>query len=336
MLAHGLACAQEASLDEFPGMELRARLEAQLQGRQAELREEPAHYGLVFEVEQDDLQGFMKRIWIHQDGAGFVLGSRYGVEGHGAGVLALLLEHWRPASRRARLPDEFWFEANRRSLQLEEIYRGHQSQIFLPVPGKDPGEIDSELPTSPQLPRMRFRYWTQPAPADTDSYEFLGLLITHEEQLGATWSNQLHQELSVDLLLRNTRDYYLTSGGTAGELADHTHLHLVEVLLAYDRRSGQPDGADAIKRRFLEVELSRRSFGGDDGNEALGHYVESLGLLVADPNVTWQPSEKQQVRDWLRKLEQDRFHDLEVVRLAHLTHLLKGLRQIEENRARLE
>jgi hypothetical protein len=110
----------------------------------------------------------------------------------------------------------------------------------------------------------------------------------------------------------------------------------VELLLAFERRSGEPDGTDAIKGRFLEVELSRWGFEGDDGNEALGHYVESLGLLVADPNITWQPSEKQRVSDWLRKREQDRFHDLEAVRLPHLAHLLKGLRQIGENRTRLE
>jgi hypothetical protein len=183
---------------------------------------------------------------------------------------------------------------------------------------------------------MRSRYWSLPAPAESDAYKFLGLLVAHQEDPAATWTNHLHQTLSVDLLLRNTRDYYLTNRTTAGELADHSNLHLVEVLLAWDRRRGEPHGADAIKRRFLEVELARTRFEGEDGSEALAHYVQSLGRLVADPRVSWQPDEKRRVKGWLRKLEREHFQDLEAARLEHLAHLLKGLRLIGENEARLE
>jgi hypothetical protein len=183
---------------------------------------------------------------------------------------------------------------------------------------------------------MRFRYWTAEKFIETDAYKFLGLLIAHQEDWAATWLNHLHQELSLDLLLRNTRRYYLANRSTDRELADHSHLHLVELLLAYDRRRGAGRSSNEIKRRFLEVELAREEFEGDDGSEALGHYVESLGLLLENPHVTWQPDEGKQVMGWLRKLERDRFHDLDAVPIQHLSHLLKGLRLVGESRARLD
>jgi hypothetical protein len=183
---------------------------------------------------------------------------------------------------------------------------------------------------------MRSRFRTGSEPGESDAYELLGLLVVREPDPSATWRNHLGQQLSLELLLRNTRDYYLTNRHAAGELADHSHLHLVEILLAWERRRNGARDADAIKRRFLEVELEREEFAGDDGNEALAHYVESLGLLIADPDVSWRPDEKRRVTGWLQGLERDRFDDLEPVRLQHLTHLLKGLRLIGEHGTRLE
>jgi hypothetical protein len=333
-----LACVGSpagASPESLPGGQLRARVETHLEARKELLKESLAHYGSVFEVEQQDLDDFMKQVWFHWDGTGFALGSGYGPEVHGGGLLAFLLDHWRPHARPARLEDAFRFRTNPRGVRLEEIYRGHRVQVFLPVPGRRAGEIQGELPAAPQLPRMRARFATGSEPGESDAYELLGLLVAHEPDPSATWKNHLGQELSVELLLGNTRDYYLTHRTAAGELADHSHLHLVEVLLAWQRRRSAHD-ADAIKRRFLEVELAREEFAGDDGSEALAHYVESLGLLVADPDVAWRPDEKRRVTGWLRRLERDRFDDLEPVRLQHLTHLLKGLRLIAEHRTRLE
>jgi hypothetical protein len=322
--------------ESLPGGRLRARVEAHLEARKEVLKESLAHYGLIFEVEQQDLEIFMKQVSFHWDGTGFALGTEYGPEVHGGGLLAFLLDHWTPDSRPARLEDEFRFRTNPRGVRLEEIYRGHRRQIFLPVPGRRAAEIRGELPAAPQLPRMRSGFRSGSEPEESDAYEFLGLLVAHEPDPSATWKNHLGQELSVELLLGNTRDYYLTNRTTAGELADHSHLHLVEVLLAWERRRSGARDADAIKRRFLEVEIAREKLEGDEGDEALGHYVESLGLLVADAGVSWRPDEKQRVTEWLRRLERDRFDDLEPVRLQHLTHLLKGLRLIAEHRTRLE
>jgi hypothetical protein len=312
------------------------RLERHLDSRKEELKQGLAHYGSLFEVEQEDLEELMKQVWFHRDRTGLALGSAYGPETHGGGLLTLLLDHWQPHSRASRLDDEFWFHANRERVRLAEIYRGHQRQIFLPVPGRAPGEIRGELPDSPQLPRMRSHYWTRPEAGETDAYPFLTLLVAREEDPSSTWRNHLDQELSLDLLMQNARAYYLTSRDTARELADHSHLHLVEVLLAYGRRRDGAHDPDAIKRRFLEVELAREDLRGDDGNEVLGHYAESLGALVADPEVSWTTGERQQIERWLRRLERDHFQDLEPVRLQELTHLLKGLRRIGDHQHRLE
>ncbi|MCP3984537.1 MAG: hypothetical protein GY723_09105 [bacterium] len=335
-LASAMANARENPLADFPGMQLHARLEAYMESRKEPLAEAPTHYGLLFEIEQPDLEAFMKQIHSHQDGDGIVLGVVHGAEMHGGGLLAFLLDYWKPSSRAARLEDRFWFEASRRRVRLRAIYQGYKRQIFLPVPEVKAAEIDGRIPTSAQLPRMRFRYWTSKQFVETDAYKFLQLLIAHERDPDSTWLNHSSQKLSMDRLLRNARVYYLENRNTDAELSDHSHLHLVELLLAFDRRAGPEQDPNEIKQRFLEVELARRRFEGDDGSEALGHYAESLGLLLDDAHVTWQPEEKKQVKDWLRKLERDHFHDLDAVPLQHLSHLLKGLRGIRENRTRLD
>lgn len=330
-----MAQAQEPSSEPIPGTQLRARLEQHLEARRAALLEEPTHYALVFELEQPALLEFMKQIQFHVDGSDYVLGVEAGPEIHGGGVLALLLDLWRPEGRPSRLEDVFWFAPNRRSLELREIYRSHKRQIFLPVPGKAADQIDGDLPETPQLPRMRFRYWTQEAPVETDAYKFLGLLLRFEAESAATWHNHLGQELSLDLLLSNVRGHYLAERSPASEVADHSNLHLVELLLAWQRRRGDDRGAEEVKRRFLEVALSRRDFGGEAGTEALGHYAESLGLLLADPHLAWRPEERARVRAWLAELERERFRDLDAVQPQFLAHLLRGLRLVEAYRTRL-
>ena len=85
--------------ESLPGGRLRARVEAHLEARKEALKESLAHYGLIFEVEQQDLEAFMDQVWFHWDGTGFALGTGYGPEVHGGGLLAFLLDHWRPDSR---------------------------------------------------------------------------------------------------------------------------------------------------------------------------------------------------------------------------------------------
>lgn len=335
-LAALTARAQDETTDEFAGAQLRARVEAQLETQRESLKASPSHYGLVFEIAQPDLLAFMEQIRVYRNGDGFVLGVAHGPESYGGGLLALLLDAWRPAGRAARLEDVFPFEAGRHPVELAEIYRSHRRQIFLPVEGREAAAIGGELPAGPELPRVRFRYWTHPKPVETPAYKLLSLLIAHEEDPSATWTNHLGQELSVDRLLRNTRGRYLAQRSTDEELADHSWLHLVELLLAYERRRSQPAGAEEIQRRFLEVELVRENFAGEAGSEALAHYVESLGVLLAEPRVTWQPQERRQVKRWLRELEREHFQRLGVVPLQHQAHLLRGLRLIEAHRGRLE
>ena len=139
----------------------------------------------------------------------------------------------------------------------------------------------------------------------------------------------------MDLLLRNARSRYLAERSPDIEREDHSYLHLVELLLAYDRRRGDERDPNEIKRHFLRVDLAREDFAGDAGSEALAHYVESLGLLLDDPATTWEPDERRRVVAWLSTLEQDRFRDLGPVPIQHLSHVLKGLRLVQKNQDRL-
>jgi hypothetical protein len=135
---------------------------------------------------------------------------------------------------------------------------------------------------------MLFRVPGAPA-VEVDAYQFLGLLLEHETDLEKTWTNSLGQRLSVGLLLEHARRYYLASRDSRSGPKDHSSLHLVQLLLAASRRAG--DDPEPIEQHFFEVELARRDFDPADAALLLGHYAESLGLLLADPRLEWSPEE---------------------------------------------
>ena len=138
-------------------------------------------------------------------------------------------------------------------------------------------------------------------------------------------------------ILESTWDHYIVSRSAEREFADHSYLHLVELLLDYNRRLdvGARRDPNSLKQRLLSVELEREDYGGYDASEALGHYVESLGFLLAEPAVTWTRIEKRKVREWLRDLETVRLIEIDNAPVEHLAHLLPGLVRIEANAARL-
>ena len=163
---------------------------------------------------------------------------------------------------------------------------------------------------------------------ETDAYALLGLLLRFEPDPAASWRNHLEQELSVDRLLAAARAVYLSGPPVGDAIDDHTKLHLVELLLAHDALRPPGPGANAVKERFLAVELGRERFDGEVGSEVLAHTVESLGRLLASPRVSWTPEEARRVRRWLLVLERDRYPDLDRVPLQHLAHTLEGLRLV--------
>jgi hypothetical protein len=327
------AAACEPAPRDVPGLQLAARVESHLEGKKVLLEEDLGHYGLVFPVEQATLLAFMRQIRAFGGDRELVLGTAYGFESHGGGLLALLFEHWKPEGRAPELRDRFGFEQNHADVSLAAIYASHRAQIFLPVPGRASGAIDGAIPDSPQLARMLFRVAGIEA-VEVDAYSFLGLLVIHEKDFEHSWTNSQGQPLSAALLLEHARRYYLASRDSAGEPADHSNLHLVQLLLATSRRLGQDP--EEIQRHFFEVELARRVFDPSDAALVVAHYAESLGRLLADPRVRWSPPEKEQARAWLAWLEENHFRDLDAVAPRHLTHLLRGLRLVREHRARLE
>ena len=330
---------REPTGGDDPARHLAERHEQHLPEREAELRRESfEHYALIHEVEDADVRRWLAPVSIRPDGDSVVLGVDGVPELHGAGILAFLLEHWRPQGRAATPADRFFFQG--RGLALATLYAGHRKQVFLPVPGRPFEAIAGALPDAPQLARMRF-----PAPApgaqpvERDAYSFLRLLVAREDDLAAPWVNGAGQHLAVDLLLQQAWGSYLAEPNTAAEAADHSRLHLVEILLAYSRRRPDAGAAgvrlepNAIKARFLEVALAPPDAEVDD--EHLAHHVESLGWLVSDPRVAWEPAERIQVQAWLRHLDAERFRDLGAVEARYLTHLWKGLRMIRAHPSRL-
>lgn len=325
------AAASRAASPDAPGQALAARVEAELARRPDPFANDPSHQVLVAPVPQPVLLAFMRQVRIFGARGELVLGTAHGFETHGAGLLHLLLAAWRPEGRAARMLDTFRFEPGRTEIPLAVLYTSHRHQVFLPVPGVATDDIDGALPDSPQLPRMRFTVAGVPR-AEVDAYHFLALASAHEPDLSTAWHNPLGQRLTVGLLLDHTRDFYLASRDTPAEPEDHSRLHLVDVLLQASRRREQDP--DAVKRHFLDVDLRRETFDPEDEALLLGHYTESLGLLLADPRTRWSADERVRVRAWLARLE-ERFPALEPVPARRLAHLLRGLRLVHEHAERL-
>lgn len=337
----GLARAEVADRD-LPGERLRERAEAQVRGQEASLRRgNLEHYALIGPVHPADLLRWIAPISAYPDGDGFVLAVGMTPELHGGALLDFLFRHWRPEGRPARQEDRFPFPDE--PVALGAIYAGHKRQIFLPVPGRPAEAIRGALPDPPAaLARMRFFAETDSAPVvERDAYSFLRLLVAREDDPAATWTNEVGQELSVDLLLQQAWGHYLQERSAGAERENHSNLHLVEVLLAHHHRGAEVPGPsrgpdpNAIKRRFLTRELARP--GSEIDDEAVVHYAESLGWLLADSDVTWNADERAQVNAWLEQLEQKRFADLAAFEEgAELTHLVKGLRLLRSHRGQLE
>lgn len=324
---------------ELPGLRLAERVEAEVAARAGTLRwRNFEHYSLVAPVEPADLARFMARISARPDGRGFVLGAGRTAELHGGAILGLLFAKWRPEGPAARPEDRFPFRPE--AIRLGALYEGHRQQIFLPIPGRASEAIAGALPDVPQLARMRFFVETEGlSPVERDSYSFLRLLVAREAEPGARWVNHVEQELSVDLLLRQAWESYLRETGAEAEREDHSRLHLIEVLLAYQRRTAESSepaphlDPEVVQRRFLAVELARPIADVDD--ERLVHYVESLGWLLAHPGLRWDDADTAQVKGWLRELDEVRFADLTAVEGVHLTHLHRGLRMLRSHGDRL-
>lgn len=334
LLAAALAAGPGCAPDPPPATPLRERVEARLAALPTEVGNLD-HWALVREISQEELGAFMARIVVWRAGPDLALGSVDGVELHGAGVLRMLTRLWRPGGRAPRLDDRYPFASPREPLALSTLLDAYRRQVFLPVPGVAPEALGGRLPEAPQLARVRLGGLGPGGGRELDAYALLDLLVRYDEDPSVVWTNRLGQPLSTRRLLDQAWEHYLVPREPDAEAADHTYLHLVEVLLAWARREDVARDPEAIQRRLLGVELEREAFGAWDPTEALGHYAESLGLLVADPAVDWSEAERRQARAWLDGLEARGFDDLEAVPIQHLTHLLSGLRAVAAHAERL-
>lgn len=316
--AAALACPAERPGAAVPGLALLARVEARLLREREALRPMLDHYGLLFPVGQDELRAFMRRTRLHGGGDDLALGTEFEPESHGGGLLRLLLDHWRPGGRAARLEDAFFFESNGRALALAELYAAQRRQLVLPDAG---------------LPRVRFRFALPGGPArdvERDAWKLLGVLIEQEPDAARTWTNREGQTLSVERLMERVRAHYLTRAAPVADPPDHSELHLAPLLVAYGHE------LEPVRARFLAADLAQRELAPADASFLLGHAAESLGRLLAAPALRWSQADARRVTTWLARLEAERFRDVEREDLESLCHLANGLRAVRAHRAKLE
>jgi hypothetical protein len=336
--ALALGCSPQAP-PPLPGMELLARAEAHLRQHEAAFAQDLSHYGALFPVRPEQLDAFMARIRCYGEGADLVLGTSYALESHGGGLLRLLLDHWRPDARPARLDDRYPFAADGTRLELRQLYDAYRQQVFLPVPGTPAEATGGALPETHELPRMLLRFrppgGSGSRTVELDAYKLLSLLVELEPDPERTWRNRFGQTLSAALLLRHVRGHYLASRPTRAEPPDHSDLHLVGLLVAWEAATGARDLA-AVQRHFLAQELAQRELDPADATLLLGHQAESLGLLLGAPELAWSDEQKRHVRRWLEELEARWPRELAGQDLEPLAHLVVGLRLVRDHRAALE
>ena len=312
------ACAPEAPRSDFPGMRLLARVEARLEREKPALRETLLdHYGLLFPVEPQELAAFMRHVRVHGDGADLALGTEFGPESHGGGLLRMLFDLWRPGGRAPRQGDRYRFEGSG-ELELGSLYRAYRQQIALPDAG---------------LPRVRFRFALPGGPPrdiDLDAYKLLSLLIELEPDPAKTWTNRSGQTLDVERLMARVRERYLASAAPSADPADHSELHLVELLVAFGRALAP------VRAHFLESELAQEVFEPKDASFLVSHTAESLGRLLEAPGPDWSEADAQRATRWLAELERTRFLDVEREELESLCHLARGLRAVRAHQAKLD
>jgi len=317
-----VACSADPEPPAAPGPGLRERVEQSLAARRSVLERSPAHLGLIAPVEEARLRVALAPVVVHVIDGAPLLGGATQPEPHGGGLLALLLDHWRPEGGAATLDDRFDFGAERGSVRLGDLYATHRRQLVLPASG------DSKEPGA--LPRMRFHFPAGGPIVETDAYRFLGVLLDREPDTGQSWQNAEGEPLSVDALLEAVRACFFDSDYLARADADHGRFHLVPLLLGWARRAPGRVDLDAVLRRFLEVELSEARIAGAT-TEALSHSVEALGRLATAPGVAWSAADRHRAEAWLARLSAERFgEDLDRVPVQHLAHLLAGLRAIDE------
>jgi hypothetical protein len=315
--AAALACAPERPQGPLPGLALLARVEARLERERAALRPMLDHYGLVFPVEQSELHAFMRQIRVHGDGDDLALGTDFGPESHGGGLLRLLVDHWRPEGRAPRPADAYRFERSGRTLELARIQGAQRRQLVLPEAG---------------LPRLRFRFALPGGPArdvELDAWKSIAVLLAWEAEPEREWTSRSGQQLSLARLMERVRAHYLARPAPASDPPDHSELHLVELLALYGR------DLEPVRARFLAADLGPQALAPADASFLLGHTAEALGRLLAAPALRWSDADARGVAAWLAQLEAERFRDVEREDLESLCHLAHGLRAVRAERRKL-
>jgi hypothetical protein len=318
VLGAALACTRETPRETPPGMGLLARAEARVERERPALRETLLdHYALLFPVEPGELDAFLRHVRVHGEGADLALGTAFAPEPHGGGLLRMLLDLWRPQGRAPRLDDRYRFEGYG-ELELGRLYRAYQQQTVLPDAG---------------LPRLRLRFGLPGGPVrdvDLDAYKLVSVLIEREPDPAREWRNREGQALSVERLMRRVREHYLAGAAPLADPPDHSNLHLVELLVAFGRDLA------SVQAHFLATELAPRDLEAKDASFLLSHSAESLGRLLEVETLDWSEGEARAVKDWLARLERERFLDVEHEELESLCHLARGLRAVRAQREKLE
>ena len=132
---------------------------------------------------------------------------------------------------------------------------------------------------------------------EQDSYQFLLLLmkLTPNSEWKKTWPGFAEQDLSINVILQEIDKAHSQENFHSFE---HDVHHFIEVLIPYYRGSGKD--LNQLKQRLLK-QVTKAEIK-PNNTSIVAHQMESLGLLLNAPEITWTPEEQQQVKDWIAKV----------------------------------
>lgn len=167
-----------------------------------------------------------------------------------------------------------------------------------------------------------------------DIYQFLkaAMVLMPVQEWDQPWTNSQGESVSVKNIAEGLADFYLHHWGLHG--GDHSLYHPEVLLHYYDKKGLDPS---PIKKVFLERELHQIPSDLYEGD--VGHFTETLGVLLSRENISWSPEELEVARTWVNEVRQflvDKdLLKLNIDDIYESAHLLRGLRLIAKHQDKL-
>lgn len=207
-----------------------------------------------------------------------------------------------------------------RSMTIRQAFNAERRMMESPVAGKFP-DMNCEM----------------------DAFRHLETWLDFVPQVewGKSWKNFRGKLLTFNMIMTAATESYVNPKTEINGAWHHGDLHLPQLLLKYHTMRGNKQMSQQIQHAFLKRELSGEIKDIWDVNGVRGsvvfHYVETLGVMLDHPDLTWSAEDMVCVRAWLIQLREfistnEGYWGLFSEEAAHYHH---GMELIAKNSAKI-